>query len=110
MASYTRGVGITPSTAHQASMKESTKASGGQLFGQVGRLGEQEQVVGAQGYVGTHGLPHVVRRHDVEDGQVADGFGLLERQTLADEPAAVVAPPAKPSKPRSRPGAGSRRA
>ncbi len=63
---------------------------GEQPFGQIGRLGEEEQVVGAQHRVGTDGLPLVQDRHDVDDRQVADRCGVLDCEPLRDQPAAVV--------------------
>jgi len=48
-------------------------------------------VAGADGGVSVRGLPHVEHGDDVEDREVADRVGVLERQALGDEPAAVVA-------------------
>lgn len=48
-------------------------------------------MVGAQRCVGVEGLPHVEHRDDVQDGEVTDGFGMVQGEALADEAAAIVA-------------------
>lgn len=60
-------------------------------LGQVGRLGEEQQVIGTERGVGSHELPHVQHRDDVEGREVADRLGVLEGEALGDEAAAVVA-------------------
>jgi len=77
--------------AVEEGVHEGLRRSGEQPLRQVRRLGKEEQVECAQRHVRAHGLPHVQDGHDVEDRQVADGFGMLQRQPLRDQPSAVVA-------------------